>query len=374
MTRYFIGPLTTFVGVSGFVLGGNWVWLGASTYLVLMALDLALPKDFENRRLNAPGIVRDIPLYLHSIGMFALYGGFLLWVATGFSLQSEYAMSQLVGAALSLGWLSGVPTLPVAHELMHRRGWLPRVVSRLISVFYMDTTRDVGHLIGHHIHLNTPKDADTPVRGQTIYSFMWQATAGSWRDAVHASTESLRRRGKSVFHPEHAAYQIILAPLVLLGIAFAVGGIVALSVTLVALMMGKAFVEAFNYFQHYGLVRPEGAKVEIQHAWNHMGRIVRPLGVEITNHINHHRDSYIRYDELPVEPEAPQMPSLFLCFLTALIPPLWTRLIAQPKLREWDKRYANAAERELAKQANRKAGWPDWFDDQEDERHLGVAV
>ena len=30
------------------------------------------------------------------------------------------------------------------------------------------------------------------------------------------------------------------------------------------------------------------------------------------------------------------MPSLFLCFATGLIPPVWFRYIAQPRLKDWD--------------------------------------
>jgi alkane 1-monooxygenase len=40
----------------------------------------------------------------------------------------------------------------------------------------------------------------------------------------------------------------------------------------------------------------------------------------------------------------------------ALIPSLWHRLMT-PKVIAWDRDYANAAERELAAQANSRAGW-----------------
>jgi len=43
---------------------------------------------------------------------------------------------------------------------------------------------------------------------------------------------------------------------------------------------------------------------------------------EITNHNDHHRDSYIPYYELKPHLKGPQMPSIFLCFLSGLIPPL----------------------------------------------------
>lgn len=57
------------------------------------------------------------------------------------------------------------------------------------------------------------------------------------------------------------------------------------------------------------------------------------------------------------------MPSIFLCFLCGLIPPLWFKYIAKPKLKDWDLNYATDSEKKLARAANKKAGWPDWLAD-----------
>ena len=55
------------------------------------------------------------------------------------------------------------------------------------------------------------------------------------------------------------------------------------------------------------------------------------------------------------------MPSAVACFVLALVPPLWDRTIGKPLLQHWDLTHANAQERELARAANRAAGWPDWI-------------
>ena len=55
------------------------------------------------------------------------------------------------------------------------------------------------------------------------------------------------------------------------------------------------------------------------------------------------------------------MPSLFLCFMTGLIPPVWFKFIAKPALKEWDNKYASPAEQKLARDANAKAGWEQWI-------------
>jgi hypothetical protein len=55
------------------------------------------------------------------------------------------------------------------------------------------------------------------------------------------------------------------------------------------------------------------------------------------------------------------MPSVFLCFLAALVPPIWHELIIKPRLKIWVLEYATKEERVLAAAQNRVAGWPDWF-------------
>ena len=87
-----------------------------------------------------------------------------------------------------------------------------------------------------------------------------------------------------------------------------------------------------------------------------------PRRGQSTTHIEHHFDSRYKYHELKPRPEGAQMPSAFLCFVCALVPPLWEARIARPRLRHWDEHFASPAEKELAMAANPKAGWPHWID------------
>lgn len=173
--------------------------------------------------------------------------------------------------------------------------------------------------------------------------------------------QSLSRRGFSPWNWRNHAWMQLTFTTAMPLIVGAVAGVAAGLVTLAAMFSAKMLIEAFNYFQHYGLIRVEGASIEKHHAWNHLGMIARPLGAEITNHINHHLDGHTPFYDLKPEPEAPQMPSLFLCFISGIIPQIWFKYIAKPRLEDWDKRFASAEERVLAMQANAKAGWPQWL-------------
>lgn len=84
------------------------------------------------------------------------------------------------------------------------------------------------------------------------------------------------------------------------------------------------------------------------------------MGFEITNHADHHLNSYQVYYKLVPHKEAIPMPSVFVCFLSALIPPVWHEMIIKPALKRWDLEFANAEERKLAAEQNKAAGWPDW--------------
>ena len=143
---------------------------------------------------------------------------------------------------------------------------------------------------------------------------------------------------------------------------YAAAGLIGMAVAATAMVFSKLLAEGFNYLQHYGMVRVPGSPIQLHHAWNHLGAIIRPLGMEITTHIEHHFDSRYKYHELKPRPEGAQMPSAFKCFVYALIPPLWEARIAKPRLRHWDEQFASPAEKELAMAANAQVGWPQWVD------------
>lgn len=46
-----------------------------------------------------------------------------------------------------------------------------------------------------------------------------------------------------------------------------------------------------------------GSPIQLHHAWNHLGTIIRPLGMEITTHIEHHFDSRYKCHELKPRPD-----------------------------------------------------------------------
>ncbi len=144
-------------------------------------------------------------------------------------------------------------------------------------------------------------------------------------------------------------------------IIYTIGGPQANALALGAMVVARFWIETFNYFQHFGQVRVIGAPIEKRHVWNHLKPISRISTFEITNHADHHLNSYAPYYKLVPHKEAIRMPSVYICFFAALIPPLWEKAIIQPALKRWDLEFASSEERALAREQNVKAGWPDWF-------------
>lgn len=352
--RYWTPVAVLAIAFTGFFLGGDWVWLGIVTFPVLAILDSIVPRDYRMRKISNPALA-NVPIWLCAVGPVLLYGA-LAWRVS----LDTMSTSQIIGAILSVAWMGVIPLVPAAHELYHMRSQFARSVGHYAHLCIFDCTRDIGHVVGHHIDVATPADGDTSPRGMSLYAFTPKAVVESTRYALQKEAGALKKMGLSPWNIRHRVYRALLALLIFHAVMFLIGGWPAVGIALAAQLVSRLWVESFNYFQHYGLIRLPGAPIGRRHVWNHLGWFSRTMGFEITNHADHHQNSYQPFYELPPHKENIEMPSVFVCFLSALIPPLWHRVIIMPALKRWDLEYATADERKLAAEQNRAAGWPDW--------------
>lgn len=70
--RYYLNSLIVICGITGFLLGGPWVWLGLATFVPLFAADLLLGNDYAQREIEKPWLA-DLVLYVHVVLMVVLY-------------------------------------------------------------------------------------------------------------------------------------------------------------------------------------------------------------------------------------------------------------------------------------------------------------
>ena len=356
--RYYIGPVCVAIGALGFYLGADWVWLGFATYFLLASADIFLPRDTKKRNIVNPRLA-DVPLYCHFVLIIAMYVLFTL-----FAKEGNLTEFQIAGAILSLGWLSAVPNLPVQHEFMHRKGLIPRLCTFILGGLYGDPIKGIAHVHGHHLDFGTSADTDQARRGETMYTFPFRASWGSYSHAWRAEKRRLQNKSLPILSIENLCVRAIIFEIVLFSTIAFVAGAMATTIALIGIVIAKILVEAFNYYQHYGLVRSENESYDRRHLWNHLQPAARSVAFEITNHSDHHMDTFKPFYKLSPDTDGPQMPSIFLCFMAGLIPPLWFRYIAMPKLKQWDQQYATPEEKRLAMKANEQANWPKWLEDQ----------
>ena len=57
--KYYLPFLMQVVSAAGFLLGGNYIWLGIATFPALTIVDSLLPLDFAPRRMNSRGLQPD---------------------------------------------------------------------------------------------------------------------------------------------------------------------------------------------------------------------------------------------------------------------------------------------------------------------------
>jgi p-cymene monooxygenase len=353
--KYYAGGLISTLGIVGFLLGGNAVWLGFATFPVVTLFDALLPRDLSTRRIRSP-FWAAVPVWLGALAPIAVF----LVFAWRLSIE-PLSLGQIIGGTLSCGWLALVPGIAAQHELFHSRNRLSRTVGRYAQFTLLDGMRDIEHVVCHHIDVSTPVDISTAPRGTSLYQYTPKAVYDVLRTSLQAESNALEKRGHSRWHWSHRAWKILLIQLLYQSVIYLIGGAIAVVCTLAAMIMARVWVESFSYFQHYGQVRIPGTPIGKRHVWNHMGAVTRLVGFELTNHADHHLDAYMPYYRLRPHVEAIPMPSIFVCFLAALLPPVWDGLIIKPALERWDREFATPAEREIARQQNLAAGWPDWF-------------
>ncbi|MET0546736.1 MAG: alkane 1-monooxygenase [Caulobacterales bacterium] len=353
--RYYFPWLTQFACIAGILAGGAWSWTGLIVLPALAVLDTLLPDDLEMRAMRNRQLA-NIPIWL-----CAVTGPIIYLVAAWKIGQGGASLSDLAGIALSCAWMSVVPLVSATHELYHQRGFFKQFIGTYAQVCYLDASRSIAHRIGHHIDVSTPLDSDTATRGTSLYAFTPKAVVVSTKEVWRIENEALVKRGHGRWNWRHRAFRAAVAQLIFQIVLFSLGGWVAVATALAGMVVARFWIESFNYFQHYGQVRVVGSPIGRRHVWNHFGMLTRPVAFEITNHADHHLDSYIPYYMLRPDASSVRMPSVFICFMAALFPPFWHAKIIKPALKEWDLRFATPEERALARNQNKAAGWPDWF-------------
>lgn len=271
----------------------------------------------------------------------------------------SYDITQFLLCAYVGGLMLSTNTV-VAHELVHRRDWLPLLVGRWLLALNGDAQFSISHVYGHHFNVATPKDPATARRGESVYHFFVRSSIGQYTESVELEARRLERLGYAFWSWRNHLIQSVLMTALLAVIAFGLAGINGLAMFVLSCVVVKFLFENVNYIQHYGLLRTPGQRVEPRHSWDCSNRGSTWVFYALSRHSHHHAKPILPYWELVSA--APEVsPKLELGYLASMvlsmIPPLWFRWTT-PRLLDWDCRLASDEERALAHAANRISNYP----------------
>ncbi|RYZ44925.1 MAG: alkane 1-monooxygenase [Sphingobacteriales bacterium] len=237
----------------------------------------------------------------------------------------------IAGRVLSMGFLCGSYGINIGHELGHRVNKKERFLAKalLLTSLYMHFF--IEHNRGHHRHVGTPADPSTAPKGQSVYAFWLRSISGVYLKAWSIAADEQRKKGQAITQNEMLHYQIIqLMFLVLTGF---LAGWFALTMFIIAALMGIVLLETVNYIEHYGLKRrqrPDGSfeRAMPEHSWDSHHIIGRTILFELSRHSDHHYQASRKYQLLRHHEEAPQLPAGYPgSMLLAMIPPVWFRVM-----------------------------------------------
>jgi alkane 1-monooxygenase len=352
--RYLMASVVVLIGLTGIYYGGYAVWAGLLAFLVLAALDLTAGKDASAR--GGPG-----KWFYNGVLYLPLVPLYVMWIFFAFRIaEGNLGLINSVGAIISVSFLTALAGLPTAHELMHRKHPLEIFASSLYLTLVGLPMNDLYHVHGHHPLVGTLEDSDTPRRGQTVYGFVYSSLFHGTLIAYGIEKARLAKLGHGPLWWRGRVLQALLSVIVWVSIFCYLAGPMGIVYLVATEAVTLLVLGGFNYTQHYGIVRAPGSPILPHHSWNHLNTFSRAITFEISNHSEHHLDPDKFYELLKTYPEAPQMPSIVLCFLASFIPPLWEKKIAKPLLQHWDTHYANPVEQRLAMEENARAGWLQW--------------
>ena len=322
---------------------GAWtfVLVPLSTWLLFSVLDRATGLDLRNADPEIPEAAlfwhRLITLIWAPVQVLTIFG------TIGFMVRSGHlATWEMFGVAFGVGVLSGTIGIVYAHELMHQKSRLERWLGDLLMTMALYGHFRSEHLLVHHRHVGTPRDAVTARYNESFHRFfarvLWQCFRSSWK----AERALLARKGLPVWDRSNPFWRYVSLDLGWLLLALILGGWIGLLLFVFQAFVAIWQLELVNYFEHYGLTRKHlgGGKYEPQkphHSWNAAYYASNRLLINLQRHSDHHYHPNRRFPILQTYSgeEAPQLPHGYPVMTTAaLVPPLWRRWM-NPKVRQW---------------------------------------
>ncbi len=326
---------------------GGWtvVLMPLYAWALITVLDLLLGLNEENPDTNTheDDLIwyRLITLMWFPIQFAVIYG--MIWWITH---TSHLGVVEVVVLFFGVGVVSGTIGIVYAHELLHQKSKLERWLGDLLLASVLYSHFRTEHLLVHHRHVGTPRDAVTARYNEGFHRYFLRVLRECPPSAWRAEAAMQARAGRSLWHRSNPFWRYGALQAAALGLAVLVGGWLGLGLFLFQAFCAVWQLELTNYIEHYGLTRrplPNGKyePVRPHHSWNAPHKASNWLLINLQRHSDHHYKPDRRFPLLQTYPEdeAPMLPFGYPAMTTlAMIPPLWRRRM-NPRVRAWRRKY-----------------------------------
>ena len=260
--------------------------------------------------------------------------------------SSNFSIFEALFLMVSLGIVTGAIGITFAHELMHKKNKIEKILSDLLLGMVLYGHFRTEHLMTHHRYVGTKKDTVTARFNESFYVFFLRVLPGSIISAWNVEKEKLSKRKKKVFNYKNPFWIYFGLILLFITIAFSIAGIFGILLFIIQAIIAIIHLEVVNYIEHYGLSRKllsngKYEKTKPQHSWNANQKVSNLFLINLQKHSDHHYNPNKSYQLLTAFDSyaAPQLPFGYpIMVLLSLFPSQWKKVM-NPKVQEWRKRF-----------------------------------
>ena len=258
----------------------------------------------------------------------------------------EFTWWEKIFLMLGVGFATGTVGINYAHELMHQKNRLERILSDFLLAMVLYSHFRSEHLLVHHLYVGTPRDPVTARYNEGFYRFFPRVLVGCLVSAWRADKAMLARRDLPYWYYKNPFYEYAALQSAMLFLAYAIGGWAGIGMFVLQAFVAVWQLEAVNYVEHYGLTRKhfgEGKYEYVRplHSWNAAHRVSNWLLINLQRHSDHHYRPNRRFPLLQNydKADAPQLPYGYPTMILLAMFPRKFRRIMNPRVRQWRSMY-----------------------------------
>jgi alkane 1-monooxygenase len=315
------------------------------TWALFDVLDIVIGTYTENADPNTPD--EDLFWYRFvTIIWFPIQFALTFWAIWYVTRADHLETWEKIAIFFGQGIVSGAVGIVYAHELLHQKNRLERLLGDLLLALVLYSHFRSEHLRVHHIHVGTSRDPVTARYNEGFHRYFWRVLRDCPPSAWRAERALLARKGIGMHSLRNPFWLYGALQAAMLALAFTLGGWEGLALFLFQAFIAIWQLELINYIEHYGLTRRhlgDGKYEHVQphHSWNAAQRASNWFLINLQRHSDHHYKPDRRFPLLQNHgPDtAPQLPFGYtLSAGIAMVPPLWRRMM-NPRVRKWRKRW-----------------------------------